>query len=103
MNLMYGQLDRRDVNVVSGCFLDLSKAFDTVNHDLLLQKLYDVGIRGVVHDLFQNYLQDRIQSVTTNGVTSSFKRVTTGVPQGSVLGPILFLIYVNDMKELPLK
>ena len=81
---------------VCGIFIDLEKAFDTVNHDILCDKLNYYGLRGNVINLFKSYLSDRKQYVTINGVQSETKNVTCGVPQGSSLGPLLFLIYIND-------
>ena len=78
-------------------FIDLEKAFDTVNHQILLSKIYQYGIRGIVNKWLSSYLSERSQSVTLNGITSSKMNVSCGVPQGSILGPLLFLVYVNDM------
>ena len=78
-------------------FLDLSKAFDTLDHDILLHKLQYYGITGTTLDWFRSYLTERYQYVDYNGASSSMKLLTTGVPQGSILGPLLFIIYMNDI------
>ena len=78
-------------------YIDLSKAFDTLDHTILLAKLRYYGIRGVAHKLMLNYLSHRYQYVEYNGVQSSSQHINTGVPQGSILGPLLFLFYINDL------
>ena len=84
-------------NLAIGVFVDFQKAFDTVNHQILLRKLQHYGIRGTSNAWFESYLMKRRQSVAINGTMSETAFTKHGVPQGSVLGPLLFLIYINDL------
>lgn len=88
---------------VTGLFIDITKAFDTVSHEILLDKLYKAGFRGTVADWLKSYLSDRKQAVRLNGELSEFKAVKSGVPQGSTLGPLLFIVYINDLCDSKLK
>ena len=83
--------------VTAGFILDLSNSFDTIRHDILLDKMAHYGIRGLALEWFKNYLTNRKQFVDYNGHVSELRLITSGMPQGSILGPLVFIIYVNDI------
>ena len=95
MNRLISSLENDEY--ILGIFLDFSKAFDTVDHVILLKKLAHYGIRGTALKWFESYLSNREQYVTYNGISSSKQRIECGVPQESILGALLFLIYINDL------
>lgn len=92
---IYDTLDRKSKQITVFC--DLTKAFDTISHNILLKKLVSYGIRGKANDFIRSYLSSRMQYTVYNDASSSYKQIKSGVPQGSILGPLLFLIYVNDL------
>ena len=91
------QLDKG--NFASGIFVDFQKAFDTVDYQILIQKLNYYDIRGIVNNWFSSYLQNRTQFVSINGFDPDVNTICCGVPQVSLLGPLRFLIYINDLQN----
>lgn len=92
---IYNTLDDNKYQITLFC--DFTKAFDTISHNILLEKLYNYGIRGKAHSWFRSYLLNRKQYTSFNNTSSSCNVISCGVPQGSILGPVLFLLYINDI------
>ena len=98
MDKLISSLDKGETLI--GIFIDFSKAFDIVDHDILLQKLFHYGVRWCALDWFISYLCGRKQYVTYNNISSNTRNINCGVPQGSILGHLLFLIYINDLSRV---
>ena len=90
-----GPLHRSWLQVNAVVFLDLKKAFDTANHPILLSKLYLYGVKGNAYELLSSYFDNRKQKCAVNGVLSESCTLTCGIPQGTILGPLLFLLYIK--------
>ena len=97
VNTIHSNMNNRKYSC--GTFIDLKKAFDTVNHDILLTKLEHYGIRGIINSWLRSYLSDRRKSIEIDKCISETETIVCGVPQGSELEPLSFLLYINDIRK----
>ena len=97
LDKIYNAVNKPQSEYTLGLFIDLTKAFDTCDINILLKKLDHYGFRGTSNSWFENYLKGRKQFTSIRGVNSSLEEISCGVPQGSILGPILFILLINDL------
>ena len=98
VNFVAYKLDKHED--VSAIFLDVTKAFDSINQDVLLHKLYCYRFRGVAHQWFANHIKNRMQNVNADGVKPRLQLLRTGIAQGCILGPLMYLLYINDLPNV---
>ena len=98
VNFVANKLDKH--GDISAIFIDVAMTFDSINYDILLHKLYCYGFRSVAHQWFVSYIKNRMQYINDDGVKSRFRFLRTGIAQGSVLGPLMLLLYIKDLPNV---